>query len=456
MLIVALILPPALALKSLSAHRLLQYQANATNTTVFGSTRVAIDHEISDFNSKPSANHAVFVPLESADLDTVALHLNATSPVVFLVNPGNRTDVSALESLLTGTSHKAPVYFSYESAGIPQGFTHVKTADAKSNSAIKRTKLQNVIGTINGSSSFDRQRIAVIAAPFDSFSVVPSALIGGNNNGLSVTVLLEVLHQISKYPLANNWAFVFALTDGHFCGFEGLEKLVTALNTAHPGKVEFGISLESLTAPKLSGWFGQRIKRDSAFAKFVLCLIDSMKAAGIPFETALGETYRTQKVFSKMLIQSIAITNEDFDETAHITDLRPDVDRANAIVWAVAEALLRMMYDADSTATMIDRGTIDSAHWAGIIAGIPRMAAFRDQSTAQVVAQWIRKFGTVTVDEWTSGKCPAPFSATSATLVLYTPTPLSRSVYLALAAVAYGGVIFLTMLGVGGIRKLFS
>jgi hypothetical protein len=456
MFILPLLLNSVFSLTSLSAHRLLQYQTNATDPTVFGSTRVAIDHEISPFDSKPSSSHVVFIPLESADVDTVASHLNATSPVVFLVNPSNLTDVSALETFLTSTSHKAPIYFSYEQAILPAGFTHVKTADAKSNSPVKRTKLQNVIGTINSSSTFDSQRIAVISAPFDSFSVVPSASIGWNNNGLSATVLLEILHQICKFPPANNWVFVFALTDGHFCGLERLERVVNSLNAGHSGKVEFAVSLESLTSPRLSGWFGQRIKRDSAFAKFVVCLIDSMKSAGIPFETSLGDAYRTQKVFSKSLIQSIAVTNDDLDETSHITDLQTDVERANGIVWAVTEALLRMMYDADSTATMIDRVTIDAGHWAGVIAGIPRMAAFRDQSAAQVIAQWMRKFGTVSVDEWTSGKCVAPFSATSATLVLYTPVPASRSVVLALATVAYGGAIFLAMLGIGCVRKRFA
>jgi hypothetical protein len=417
--------------------------------------RVVIDHELSDFSSKPSPTHAVFVPLESADVDTVASHLNATSPVIFLVNPGNPTIVSGLESFLTSSAHKAAVYFAYDTTALPQGFTHVKTADTKSNSAIKRIKLQNVIGTINSSSTFEHQRIAVISAPFDSFSVVPSAPIGGNTNGLSVTVFLEVLRQLSKFPVANNWVFVFALTDGHFCNFEGLEKVVSSLSNGHSGKIEFGVSLESVTGSKLSGLFGQRIKRDSVFAKFVLCLIDSMKAAGIPFETALGEAYRTQKVFSKSLIPSLAVVNEDFDETTHITDLKPDVDRANALAWAVTEALLRVMYDADHTATMIEKGTINTAHWATVIAGISRMAGFRDQSAAQIIAQWMRKFGVVNVDEWTSGKCPAPFSATSATLVLYTPSPAKRSIGLIFAAFAYGGAIYLALIGVGGIKKLF-
>jgi hypothetical protein len=82
----------------------------------------------------------------------------------------------------------------------------------------------------------------------------------------------------------------------------------------------------------LSGLFGQRIKRDSAFAKFMLCLKDAMKAAAVPFDTSLGESFRTQNVFSKSLVQSIAIANDGFDDTAHRTGTTPDIHRANAVV----------------------------------------------------------------------------------------------------------------------------
>jgi hypothetical protein len=355
-----------------------------------------------------------------------------------------------------GTSHKAPIYFSYDAATLPEGFTHVKTSDARSNSAIKKTRLQNVIGTINSSSTPDRQRIAVITAPLDSFSVVPSAPIGANNNGLSAVSLLEIMRQLSKFPIANNWVFVFALTDGYFCHFEGLEKLIGALTSARVGKIEFGLSLESVTSPRLSGLFGQRIKRDSAFAKFMLCLIDAMKAASVPFETALGESFRTQKVFSKSLVQSVAIANDDFDDIAHITDRVPDVNRSNAIVWAVTDALLRTMYDADVTAAIVDRHVIDTGHWAAVVAKIPRVAAFRDQAAAQVFAQWMRKFGTVSIDEWTSGKCFAPYSSTSATIVLYTRTPASQSVALFVGALLYGGIVWLAVVGIAGVRKFFA
>ena len=446
----------ALAWTTLPAHRLIQFHTNSSNTTLFGSSKVAMDHEIGKFGDKPSSKQAVFIPIEKATVSNVSPYLEAGSPVILLMDGQKNVNVTELEDFLIGDNQKAPVYFVYDSAKVPSGFTHVKTSDVKSNSAVKKTKLQNVIGTLNASSTHERERIAVISAPLDSFATVPTAEIGANNNGLALAAFLEVMRLVSKFTLANNWVFVFALTDGYFCDYEGLERQMNSLMGGHAGKVEFGVSLESVAAPKLNGLFGQRIKRDSAFAKFVMCLIDSMKAAGIPMETELSENKRTQTVFSKHLIQSIAIMNDNGDEISRIGDSTPDVDRANAVAWAVAEALLRMVYDADNTATMIEKQTVDTSYWANIIAKIPRMSAFRDQTAAHALAQWMRKFTTVTIDEWASKKCLAPFSATDATLVLYNPTPMTTSLALFVAAILYGFVVFLAIAGVDGVKKLFK
>jgi hypothetical protein len=441
---------------SLKAHRLIQFQTNSTNGTMFGSAKVAMDHEIARDDSAPNSAHAVFIPLKSANLSTVSTHLNSTSPVIFVVDRSDRLDTTELEDFLISTTHKAPIYFTYDSPTMLSEFTHVKTSEAKSNSAVKRTKLQNVIGVLNSSSSLEKERIAVISVPFDSFSVAPSAGIGANTNGLSIVAWMEIIHQISKFPLTNNWVFVFALTDGRFCHFSGLDKAVASLNSAHAQKVQFGISLESISATKLNGLFGQRLKRDTPFAKFMLCLKDSMKAAGIPLETSVSEEPRSQSIFSKHLIPSIAIANENLDDTSRITDTEPDIDRANAIVWAVTEALLRMMYDAADSAVILDRVTIDASRWAKIIAKVPRVPAFRDQTLSHVIGQWIRKFATLLTEEWTSSQCYAPFSSTSATLVLYTPTPISPWVLCFVGAIVYGVGVFVLLAGVKGVKKLFT
>jgi uncharacterized protein YcgL (UPF0745 family) len=135
--------------------------------------RVAMDHEIAAFTSKPNSKHAVFVPLASAHIETITKHLNATSPGIFLVDSEFR-ETSELESLLIGTPHRAPIYFSHDTVTLPEEFTHVRTSNARSNSAIKKNHLQNIICTINSGSTSDRHRI-VVTAPLDSFSVVPTA-----------------------------------------------------------------------------------------------------------------------------------------------------------------------------------------------------------------------------------------------------------------------------------------
>jgi hypothetical protein len=238
--------------------------------------------------------------------------------------------------------------------------------------------------------------------------------------------------------MTNNWVFVFALVDGRFCENAGLDKVISSLAASYASKIEFVVNLESVFSAKLSGIFGQRIKRDSKFAKFIMCLIDALKSAGIGFDTSLGE----EEFFSKHLMQSITIRNDDIDDFSRITDLDPDVDRGNAIAWAVSEALLRTMYEADNSATMIDRLNVDCGHWSRIMSKVPRMSAFRDPLFAQSIVQWLRKFATVSVDEWTSQKCLVPYSATNAALVLYTRTNVAVFGGLFAAALALGFAVF--------------
>jgi hypothetical protein len=78
-----------------------------------------MDHEIAAFTSKPNSKHAVFVPLASGHIETITKHLNATSSVIFLVDSESR-EKSELESLLIGTPHKAPIYFSYDTVALPE------------------------------------------------------------------------------------------------------------------------------------------------------------------------------------------------------------------------------------------------------------------------------------------------------------------------------------------------
>ena len=445
----------ALSFSTIHADRFIQYHLNSTNSTVVGSTRVSIEHSIGNFNSKPNSNNAIFVPLESANFETLSAHLNASSPIIFLVGDKPVNTVEIEDFLLSGPQ-KNPIYFAYDTKTVPTSFTHVKTSGYSSNNPIKKTKLQNVIGVVNSSSTFDHEKIAVITAPLDSFSTVPTAKIGVNNNGLALAAFLETMHLISKFPLTNNWAFVFALTDGHFCNFEGLEKSMNHLTREHGSKIKFAVSLESISSPEgINGYFSMKLKRGSAFAKFMECLIDALKTVNIKYNFDVSEEKRTQTVFAKHKIPSIAILNHDEDEISRITDFKPDVKGANAIAWAVSEALLRMMYDADNTAVMIDRNDVDASYLTKILSKFGRVSQFRDQSAAYILSQWMSKFLSISVDEWTSTRCMSLFSSAQAQLILYNPTPISTNIILFVAAFVYAVIVFILIAGPQNIKKRF-
>jgi hypothetical protein len=79
----------------------------------------------------------------------------------------------------------------------------------------------------------------------------------------------------------------------------------------------------------LTGHFGQRLKRDSSFTKFMHCLIESLKSVGISLIASLSDSHLSHLLFSDRMINSIAINTDD--ELSRITDRVPDVERANSV-----------------------------------------------------------------------------------------------------------------------------
>lgn len=443
-----LLIDVALCFRSVPAFRLLQYAQNASSNAVFGSSRVGIDHQIGALESRAEAKKAVFMPISSLNMTKIEEHINVSSPIVFVVDDYG-ADTRELEDFLLSKQQKAPIYFVAGGSvdeKVGAEFEFVKTVEAKSNNQIHKTKLQNVVGVVNGSKTFGNEKVALITAPFDSFSTVPGMSMGANDNGIAIAALLEIMRQVSKFPIVNNWAFVFALVDGHFCNEEGLEKLLATYSSVHSSKIKFAISLESIVSEKLRGVFGQRLRRESAFAKFMYCFLDAMKSANIDIETGLNEDDEkeglTQATYNKHLINSIAIVGETDKQISRITDVQPNVTRANEIAWCVSEALLRMMYNADNTATMINRQSVDTSKWAGVISKVQRMSAFRDQTFAQSLLQWMKKFSTTTsLNEWSSNKCLAPYSSTQAKLIFYNNVPFVQLFGYFVLALIYGAVI---------------
>lgn len=437
---------------TVGVNRLLQYSNNVSDSTSFGSTRVSFDSILATIDAAPNANQAVIVDLENINIEKLENHLNVSSPIVINV-PDKDIDTTELENLLLKTGYKSPIYFAYGIQKIPLNYTHVRTIEESSNSPLKKLKLQNVVTTINSSKTFDRQRIAIITAPFDTFSVVPSAKIGANRNGINLAAFLESMRLVSKFPVTNNWVLIFALVDGHFCELEGLEHFITSIST-HSFNVEFAVSLENIASATIKGHFAMKLKRDSAFTKFMYGLKDALNATGIPFECDLSEAKHGQTVFGSHLINALSLTGpEEEDERAHITDLKADVKRANAVAWAVSEALLRMIHNTDNSAVMNERRNVNTSYWTKIAAE-PRMIQVRDPKFAETISQWMGKFGNVKIDKWNSARCPKLYSSNKAKIVLYNQTPTSHTVSIFIIAVVYGLVVLL-VIGRDNIKKFF-
>jgi hypothetical protein len=434
-----------LSWQTIDVHRFIQYTANSTNTAQRGSTRVNVDSSIATIDAKPDSKQAIFIDLEDIDIKKLEEHINVSSPIIVSV-PDKEVDTKELESFLLSGAHKAPIYFKYGHHDSYKKYSHVKTKTNPSNSQNKKVRLQNVHGAINASKTYERERIAIITAPYDSFSTVPSAKTGANVNGLSLAALLESMRLASKFPITNNWCFIFAVLDGHFCNYEGLERFLSSISAQHSSKIEFAISLEEISAPKLKGHFSMKLIRDSSFAKFMHCLKDAFNQTGIPFSNELSEEKHEQTVFGQRFMKSISITSddEDADELSRITDTKPDYERANAVAWAVSEALLRMMYGADISATMVERSSVNASYWARAVT-IPRMPTVRDRAFINTIGQYMKNFGKVQYDDWSSTKCPAVYQATDATLILYNQMPFKYSLGLFTASIVYGFVILVVI-----------
>jgi hypothetical protein len=168
--------------------------------------------------------------------------------------------------------------------------------------------------------------------------------------------------------------------------------------------------------------------------------VASLKIVGIEFDAGIREV--ANQLFETAAIDVVSIAGEI---VTPLTDARPDIQRADSFAWALSEALLRTMYNSQFDSIMIDKMMVDSGIWARIIGRIPRVAPFRDPALAGILANWMREFADVRVDEWVSSQCFTPYSATDAEMMLY--NPVENWVYVALlgAAVVYGVLVFMAM-----------
>jgi hypothetical protein len=425
--------------RAFHAYRLIQFRTDATNRTQFGSTKVAFDHTISDIWSEPSIANVIVTAIEDSPLSAVASHINASSPIVFIL-PKYPTDTTVIENFLINGAHKVPIYFTTDLSGYPFGFAKLRTLKAPPNTLKTKTSLQNIVGVMNGSSAGEDERIILITVPFDTFSAAPTMGVGSNSSGTAITAFLETMRLISKFPMGEEWVLMFAVTDGRFCGFEGLLRLVRSFSSELKEKIEFAVSIDSILSQTIRGKFQKKLRPDSRFFRFVQSFIQSLQTVGIDFAAEFSEI--GNQIFAAGSIDSMSIGGEI---PVPITDSSPDIQRSDSFAWAFSEALLRTMYDAHPDSFFIDQVRVDTSIWARTIGRIPRVAPFRDQAVGRILAHWMGKFSSVTIDEWISSRCFTPYASTEAILMLYNPAPLTVYLALACAGLAYGVLAFMAI-----------
>lgn len=439
------------------AYRLIQFHSYITNQTQFGSTYVSINHKIANINSKPSSNQVIVTPIENATISKISPHILVSSPIVFLL-PFKPIDTNLIEYYLINSAHKSSIYFSNEIHKIPTNYTFLKASKMQTNSIKQNTNLINIIGTINLSENID-QCVILITASYDTFSAAPTLHVGANN-GIVISSFLETIRIVSKYYLPRNYAFIFAMTNGKFCGMEGIQHFLDN----NQFKIDFAISIESIFSQTLHGHLGMKLESQNfekkgrnnfkIIQKFLVNLKNTLDQVQIPLEIKLSDTLFSQTIFNHYQIPSISISGGPLYSS--LTDKFLNITRSDNFTWAFSEALFRTVYNSHPIYEIVDKPYVDTSFWAKSIGNIPRLAPFMDQSVPNIFKSWMNTFtDQVFVEEWESRNCFIPYSSTDCILNFYNPIPINMQLLLIFLSILYALCVYVIIAGCSSVHYLF-
>ncbi|KAK8881721.1 hypothetical protein M9Y10_004481 [Tritrichomonas musculus] len=456
------------AWRGFKAYRLIQFYAYISNRTLFGSTHVSIDHKIADINSKPSSSQVIITPIENISVSKISSHIHVSSPIVFIL-PHKPIDTNLIEYYLINSAHKSSIYFTNDIKKIPSNYSFLKTLQMQTNSIKQNTVLHNIIGTINLSKNKE-QNVILITASYDTFSAAPSLHVGASN-GISVASFLEIIHILSKHYLPQNYAFVFAMTGGRFCGMEGIQHFLENNKI----KFDFAISIESIFTPILHGHLGMKFEntnfqkklnidsiksscnynlKEHCFQKFLFNLKRTLDQVNIPLEIKLSDSQFSQLIFNHFQIPSVAISGGPLYSS--LTDNFLNVSRSDNFTWAFSEALFRTMYDLPIIYEVVDKKIVNTSFWANSIGNTPRLAPFIDKSLPEVFRSWMNSFtDEIFIEEWESKNCYIPYSSTDCILKFYNPIPKNIQFVLIIISILYGLCIYFIIAGCSSFHSIY-
>lgn len=175
---------------------------------------------------------------------------------------------------------------------------------------------------------------------------------------------------VSRYPIVDDWVLMFAITDGRFCGFEGLSRLLSSFSSFVRSRIEFAVLINSIYTKTLHIHIHDQINQKLPIYRFIQSLSDSLKMVGIRSEMQSKNPF-TQEVFDFESIDSISITGGAF--ATSVTDCNPDVLRADSFAWALSESILRTVYKSKPDVVLIAQKLVDTSARARVFGKVPRI-----------------------------------------------------------------------------------
>ncbi|MEM3648257.1 MAG: M28 family peptidase [Thermoproteota archaeon] len=215
-----------------------------SNISFSGPLVYADDGELSDFNGKDITNSIVLMEFNSGDNWINAMKLGAKA-VVFIA-PSETSYTEARKKFL-----KTPIYFPRLYVSREEGMILKELAlsertivQLKLDMRYVKVEAENIIGVINGTEPARDEDIIVVAAHYDTWSVVPR-LAPGSDEATAIASLLELAHYFANNPPKNTiWFVGFS---GHYQALAGARWFTEQFWFNETKKIWFLIGLDFST-----------------------------------------------------------------------------------------------------------------------------------------------------------------------------------------------------------------
>ena len=364
--------------------KLIEFQADQT---VFGSMSSRISHRKEDV--------AILDYPKTTTTEVIEANNNGR-PIIFKISSRANEHLS---DFLLNHQISVPVYFTFDELPV-SGYTHIKTDDIIINRPIDEVELFNFVTSFSSRDSDER---VLVTAHLDSFSPIPSAPISLESTAYQISVFLETMRHIAK--LQPGIGFDFALVDGKFCGYDGLDYFLSRSTQQYT----YSVSLESLesSSSKVTGHTNVIPSgRFELFLKSFARLVNN-------FEYHLSDYEDSHIIFKTPAVSIVSGSH-----SSEISKQTINNTHTNLIVYSLVNSLLFSAYNISGE--YVPLSDIHTEHWNEILSNETLMPHFRNRNVLLAIYAWMSRLGRTQVEHWKSSDCYRPYSFTESQIVFYT------------------------------------